>query len=130
MRWKHFTLVLPLLLLVALACASGCRRKRPVPEAQPEQPAIEEAKTPAPLPVASPSLPAQSAPVAASVDRFQTSTEFEDLTKDFQLYCNFKKRVPTDINEFFRDQKIKPPAIPPGTRLAIDPKERKIILVK
>lgn len=68
--------------------------------------------------------------MAASVDTFQASTEFEDLSKDFQLYCEFKGRVPTDINEFFRDQKIKPPAVPPGTRLVIDPVGKRIILAK
>ncbi len=112
--------------------SAGCRRKRPEP-APAETPSVE-----APVSVAetSPKLqaPAPSAPSSAkepvTVENFQSSTEFADLTKDFQLYCARKGRVPTDINEFFQEQKIKPPPIPPGTRLAIDAKERRIVLLK
>lgn len=128
---NHRHLALALGLVAALTFGSGCRRKKPAAPVEAGQPVAEEAKTQTLPPDSSlPVPPGQNTSVPVKVDSFQTSTEFEDLTKDFQLYCNYKKRVPTDINEFFRDQKIKPPATPPGTRLAIDPKERRIILVK
>lgn len=119
-------------LVAALALGCGCRRRKSAAPVPPEQPTVDEVNAQAPLPVALPaaSAPEQSVPAATSVEAFQTSTEFEDLTKDFQLYCEFKGRVPTDINEFFRNQKIKPPAVPPGTRLAIDPVGKRIILAK
>ncbi|MBI5799406.1 MAG: hypothetical protein HZA92_01590 [Verrucomicrobia bacterium] len=124
-------MALPLGLSLVLALAASCRRKTTGAVAQREHPVSEEAKVQAqPSETAPPAVPqgqASAAPV--TVESFKATTEFADLTKQFQMYCNFKKRVPTDINEFFRDQKIKPPVIPPGTRLAIEPTERKIILV-
>lgn len=127
---KLYQSALSIGLVAALALSSGCRRKKPADTMTPEPPAVEEVNPQAPSPSPSPSASEQGLPVAASVESFQTSTEFEDLTKDFQLYCEYKGRVPTDINEFFRDQKIRPPAVPPGTRLAIDPIGKRIILTK
>lgn len=125
-------LVLSLGLVAALAFGSGCRRRKSTAPAPPDQPAVEEVTAQAPPPGVLPAAPppGQDAPVTASVDTFQASTEFEDLSKDFQLYCEFKGHVPTDINEFFRDQKIRPPPVPPGTRLAIDPVGKRVILTK
>lgn len=129
-RMNHLSVPLLLGLAVTMAFSPGCRRRKPATVTS-ETPVVQEPASPAPAAAAAPESPSNQATVApANADTFQTSTEFEDLTKDFQLYCNYKKRVPTDINEFFRDQKIKPPAIPPGTRLAIDRENRRIILVK
>ncbi len=128
---KHLSVTLLLGLAVILTFSLGCRRKKPASVVTSEPPVVQEPASPTPAASAAPEVPSnQASGASANADTFQTSTEFEDLTKDFQLYCNFKKRVPTDINEFFRDQKIKPPVVPPGTRLAIDPVGRRIILVK
>lgn len=118
-------------LAAVLTLSSGCRRSKRTVSTPPEPPpAAAETSTSEPAAAPAVSVAPQNSPVTASVETIETSTEFEDLAKEFQLYCEYKGRVPTDINEFFREKKIRPPALPPGVRLAIDPVGRRIILVK
>ena len=115
-------------LSLLLLSETGCRKRRevtpPSPPSAESAPATESASTPAAI------APVPASVSAPALPTFETSSEFDDLNKDFELYCARKGRVPTDVNEFFREQRIRPPAVPAGKRLAIDRENKRIVLTK
>ena len=121
-------------LVLALCCSVifvGCRRSRPAPtiviSEPPKPPDAAAGQNSSPSTTATPPA-AKSAPV--NIPLLEAGVEFGDLNNMIEAYEERHKRLPTveELKKLYYGG-TRPIPIPPGYRLAIDPKTKKAKVV-
>lgn len=120
-----------ILILCGVLVAVGCRRRRAEPPPTPEPPTQPETVQPQAASVPTQNQPSASQTAPSDIPSIEAGVEFGDLNNIIEGYLEFHKRLPT-IEELKKSYYggTKPLPIPPGYRLAIDPKTKKAKLVR